>query len=89
MGITEVSRSPNTVSATVRGNGRGRHHQIMRIDAQFAYTCPLIHAEAMLLVDNDQAESGELRRPARVPDANHQIHVAVGNGCQLLPAFFG
>ena len=47
--------------ATVRGNGRGRHdEQVRGLLALAAQGVALLDAEAVLLVDDDQAEVVEL-----------------------------
>ena len=40
-------------------DGRGGHHQVMRIGARMFQRGPLPHAELVLLVDHHQAELGE------------------------------
>ena len=61
-----MSRSPKTTMAAVRGNGRGRHHQQVGVATGPVGTPalgpqggPLLDAEAVLLVDDHDAEGAE------------------------------
>ena len=64
-------------------DGRGGHHQVMRIGAGLLQRRPLTHAELVLLVDHHQPELGE--RHVLLDDrlrADHQIDLAGGDQLQ-------
>ena len=55
-----MSRSPYTVSASVRGIGVAGHHEYVRRPALLPQLRPLLDAEAVLLVDHRQRQPVEL-----------------------------
>ena len=55
-----MSRNPASEKCSVRGNGRRRQRQDVRLESELLEPLLVPHTEAMLLVDDDQPQLAEL-----------------------------
>jgi hypothetical protein len=88
--ITEKSRRPSRLIAKVLRDGCGGEREDIDLGAQALQGLLLAHAEAVLLVDDDQAEVLEADVPLhQAVGADDEVDAAVGEPLRATACSFG
>jgi hypothetical protein len=78
--MTDRSRRPFERHAQRARDGRGREREHVHLGAQLLHLLLVAHAEAVLLVDDEQAQVVELGGfGQQLVRADHDVHRAIGN----------